>query len=96
MVIRRRHFVISSYRGDGSIAARDLLIQNMQLPHQRGERRLHAARNRLVAFRQDDTRQFTGDDPNLGQMPAKRVDQLRGRCHVRPLPGSTSGTYSPR
>jgi hypothetical protein len=72
-----RHFVASSHRGDGSIAARDLLIQSMQLTHERGERCAHAGRNRLVAFRFDDPRQVTGvfeplrrDDPNLGQMPA--------------------------
>ena len=32
-----RPFVASSHRGDGSIAARDLLIQSMQLTHERGE-----------------------------------------------------------
>ena len=45
------HFVVSSHRGDGSIAARDFLIQNMQLPHQRGERRAHAGRNSLPSAR---------------------------------------------
>jgi hypothetical protein len=69
-------FVASSHRGDGSIAARDLLIQSMQLTHERGERRARAGRNRLVAFRHDNPRQFAGvfeplrrDDPNLGQSP---------------------------
>jgi hypothetical protein len=59
----------------------------MQLTHERGECRAHAGRNRLVAFRFDDPRQFAGvfeplcrDDPNLGQMPSKRVDQL---CALR-------------
>jgi hypothetical protein len=45
-----RQFVVSSHRSDGSIAARDFLIQNMQLPHQWGERRAHAGWNRLVAL----------------------------------------------
>jgi len=49
-----RPFVASSHRGDGSIAACDLLIQSMQLTHERGERRAHAGRNRLVALRHDD------------------------------------------
>ena len=61
MVIKRRApFVASSHRGDSSIAARDLLVQNMQLPHQRGECRAHAGRNRPVAFCFDDPRQVTG------------------------------------
>ncbi len=83
-----RPFVASSHRGDSSIAACDLLVQNMQLPHQRGECRAHAGRNRLVAFRFDDpakSRAFLSprarDDPNLGQMPAKCVDQLRALRH---------------
>ena len=57
----------------------------MQLPHQRGERRAHAGRNRLVAFRFDDP-QVTGvfeplrrDDPNLGQMPVRRLHSYYGR-----------------
>jgi hypothetical protein len=49
---------------------------------------LHAGRNHLAAFRHDKTRQFAGifkplrrDDPHLGQMPAKRVDQLGALRH---------------
>jgi hypothetical protein len=48
--------------------------------------------NRLVAFRFDDPRQVTGVfeplrryDPNLGQMPAKRVDQLRALVEDNPV-----------
>ena len=87
MVIRRR--AMSSPAIAAMVRSlRYLLIESMQLPHQWGERRPHAGRNRLVAFRQDDRRQFAGvfeplrcDHPHLGQMPANCVDQLRALRH---------------
>jgi hypothetical protein len=36
--------MVMSHRGDGSIAAYDLLIQSVQLTHEQGKRRAHAGR----------------------------------------------------
>ncbi len=89
MVIKRR--ALSSPRAIAAIVRSLRAIswsRTCRLTHERGERRAHAGRNCLVAFRFDDPRQFAGvfgplrrDDPNLGQMPAKRVDQLRALRH---------------
>ena len=79
-----RRCVTTSHRGDGSIAACDLLIKQMQLTHERCERGSHACRYRLVVFGHDKSNQLAGvveplrcDDADLDQMPAKGVDQLR-------------------
>ena len=53
-----RRFLISGHRGDGSIAARDLLIQSVQLTHERSERHAHAGRNRRVFFHLNKPCQF--------------------------------------